>query len=76
MDITNVMDGTTHRIQQSSTATNIIFLAGHRFDLLNVHTIMDHFAIIVEQHRADQRFSVFSLLFLDHGIEAANGVIL
>ena len=42
MDIANVMDCTTHRIQQRCAAADIVFFPGQRFDPLDIHPIMDY----------------------------------
>ena len=48
-----MVDCSAYCIQQSGTAADIVFVPGHRLDLLNIHPVMDHFAVVINSNSKD-----------------------
>ena len=72
----DVLDGTAHRIQQRGGTAGAVLVLGHRLHPLQRHAVVQHGAMIVEQHGADQYGALLLLLLADHTVKAANGVLL
>lgn len=74
VDVADVVDGPAHSVQQGRAAAGEILLLGHGRHLFQRQAVMNDHALVVEQHRGDQRLACFPLLLVNHGVEAADGV--
>ena len=76
MDISDVVDCSADSIQKGGAAPHRVVLIGHRLDVLDAHTVMNNLAGVVEENSGDESFALSLFLFLDHGVEASDGVSL
>ena len=74
VDISNVMDSTADRIQESRTAVHRIIVFCHRGNLLHLYSVIKDFTVIVKKHGRNQRLPCLSFLLFNHRIEAAYGI--
>ena len=74
--IFNMVHRAADGVQQRRAAAHEVLLIRHGFDLLQIHAVVDHLAAVVEQHRGQQRLPRLLLLLFQHGVEAADGVVL
>ena len=63
-------------VQQGSATADTVLAVGHWLDLPEIHAVIDHFAVVAEQHCGEQRLARLLLLLFHHGVEAADGVVL
>ncbi len=76
VDVSDVVDGPAYRVQQRGAAPDKVFLFRQGLDFLQRHPVVDHLNFVVEKHRGDQGLTRLPLLLFDHGVEAADGVLL
>ena len=74
VDVADVVDRTSNRIQQGGAAAHTILAIRHGLDVSDINAVMDHFADIVKEDGGDQRFAGSFLLLFNHGVEAADRV--
>ena len=64
VDVADVVDRTSNRIQQGGAAAHAILPIRHGLDVSDIDAVKDHFADIVKEDSGDQRFAgSFLLLF-------------
>ena len=74
VDVADVVDRASNRIQQGGAAAHAILAIRHGLDVSDIDAVMDHFADIVKEDSGDQRFAGSFLLLFNHGVEAADCV--
>ena len=74
VDVADVVDCASNRIQQGGAAAHTILPISHGLDVSDINAVMDHFAYIVKEDGGDQRFAGSFLLLFNHGVEAADCV--
>ena len=74
VDVADVVDCASNRIQQGGAAAHTILPISHGLDVSDIDAVMDHFADIVKEDSGDQRFAGSFLLLFNHGVEAADCV--
>ena len=74
VDVADVVDRASDRIQQGGAAAHAIISLSHGLDVSDIDAVMDHFAYIVKEDGGDQRFAGSFLLLFNHGVEAADRV--
>ena len=74
VDVADVVDCASNRIQQGGAAAHTILPISHGLDVSDINAVMDHFADIVKEDSGDQRFAGSFLLLFNHGVEAADCV--
>ena len=74
VDVADVVDRASNRIQQGGAAAHAILAIRHGLDVSDIDAVMDHFADIVKEDGGDQRFAGSFLLLFNHGVEAADCV--
>ena len=75
MDSFNVFYTVAHCIDQGCAACRKIIAFLHISDLFEIDSVIDHFAVVVEEHTGDQAITFDCLLFLQHGIESSDTVL-
>ena len=76
MNISDMMNCAADGVYQRGASAGRIILIRHRSDLLYIHPVVQYIALTVEKYDGDQGFARFLFLFLNHGIEAADGISL
>ena len=67
-------NGVPQGVQQRRVAPNEVLGPGHGLHLVQLHPVVDHLAVVVEEHRGDQRPALLLPLPLDHPVEPPYGV--
>lgn len=62
VDVADVVDCASNRIQQGGAAAHTILPISHGLDVSDINAVMDHFAYIVKEDGGDQRFAGSFLL--------------
>lgn len=62
VDVADVVDCASNRIQQGGAAAHTILPISHGLDVSDINAVMDHFADIVKEDGGDQRFAGSFLL--------------
>mgnify|MGYP006977363829 CR=1 FL=1 len=57
VDVADVVDCASNRIQQGGAAAHTILPISHGLDVSDINAVMDHFADIVKEDSGDQRFA-------------------
>ena len=76
MDIADMVDSLADGIQQGGAAPNIVLFLRDRLDIAHLHPVMEHLGLVVEENSGDKGLAGLLLLLFDHGVEAADGVVL
>ena len=76
VNVSDVVDSTTDCVQKGCASAYPVLLISHRFDFLNVNTVIDYLVSIREQDGGKKRLALLLLLLFHHGVEAADSVIL
>ena len=74
MDVADVVDGPTDCVQKGGTAPDIVLLIGDGPNIAQLHPVVEHLGLIVEEDSGDECLAGLLLLLFDHGVEAADGV--
>ena len=74
MNVADVVDRVSDRIQQGGAAAHTILPIRHGLDVSDINAVMDHFADIVKEDGGDQGFAGSFLLLFNHGVKAADRV--
>ena len=74
VDVSDVVDGSAHCIQQRGAAPHIVFPVSDGFHPVRPYPVMEYLDPVVEQYGGDQRLAGPLLLLFQLGIEAADGI--
>ncbi len=76
MDIADVLNGRSDRIEKCGTAADEILLIRHLGDLGQLHSVMQCLNDRIEKHCGHVAFAVFFFLLIDHGVKSPDRVAL
>ena len=76
VNIRDVMYCPADRVDQCRAASHIILLFGQRFNFAQFYTVVDNFALVVEQHGRNVAFALFFFLPFDKRIKTADRILL
>ena len=76
VDVADVVDRAADGVEKRGAAADGVVLAGHGPYRLNVHTVVQNDALVVEQDGGHISPARLPLLLFQKGIEAADGVVL
>ena len=74
VDIFDVMDGVTHRIDQGGGAGSQVIFSLHLLDLYKIDAVMDDLTVLIEENGGDKAASVFFLLFFQKRVVSADRI--
>lgn len=76
MDVADMVDGPADGIQQGGAAPDIVLFLRDRIDIAHLHPVMEHLGPVIEEDGGDKGLARLLLLFFNHGVESADGVVL
>ena len=75
VDISDVLYRSADCVEQRRTAAHRVVILGHRLNLLKRQPVVEHNALMVEQHRGNIRLAVLLFLLFNHSVKAADCVL-